>query len=502
MNTVEQHPENPDSPPSGPAVEPASMVSSAGGRPRRVFARPMIVAFACGFLTSYFYLAAPPHASLRETRLDEPAAAGPDDPSDSADAPERQLPISAELPADTPALLAEADAVTGDLVRRYPNDPNAQEMKARLQLYQGDTAGAVESWQRCLELDANYRPAYEGLGSVAAQQAHYEDATTHYQRAVQIAPDSAPARIGLAKSLIEQGKLEEGIAVLEQNVAASPQGVEQSVLLGMAYSRKQNHAKAKEHYQAAVARDPRHANARLGLADASAGLGLADEAQQHREEFQRLQSLEREVRQEDRKQYEDLAALGKVIAALYTDAGRICLAHGSPADAEQLWKRAAALDPRDTNCRQALAWYYLQRQRPRDTIAMLGELARLEPDNPSYPLEAARLHLSINQIDAAEKTLVELCARWPRDASVHAALAEVYVYRRQPEKALSHARTAVELDPSADSHLKLAGALELNGELENALRELRRAIDLDPANVHYRQVYELLQQKAAGRQGP
>ena len=327
--------------------------------------------------------------------------------------PEQRLELPVELPGDAESLLAEADVVAGDLVVRYPSDPDAYEMRARIQRYRGHTSEAVKCWQRCLELNADYAHAHEGLGAVAAQQEDHEQAETHFRQALRLTPTSAAARIGLAQALIDQGKLPEAIVLLEQSLPASPEGVEPHVLLGMAYSQQQNHAKAKEHYQAAIARDPQHANARWGLANACLRLGLSDEARQHREEFQKLRAGEREVRQMHRNQYNDLTSLKEDLAALYTDAARVYISHGAGSDAEQLWKRAAAVHPQNTSCRQALAWYYLQKQQPRDTITMLRELAGLEPDNPSYLLEVVRLYLGMNQTDAAEKTLLEVCPVGP-----------------------------------------------------------------------------------------
>lgn len=406
--------------------------------------------------------------------------------------------LPADFPDGTATLLAEADGVMHRLAERYPTDPDAQEMKARLHFYRGQIGDAVQSWQECLRLNANYVHALEGLGSAAARQGEHSEAVSFYRQALKLLPDSPRIQTELARALIDQGALDEAVVILQRVASADQGGVEPWVLLGMAYAQRQEQARAKQSYEEAVARNPRHTNAYWGLAMACARLGLSEDARRHQQEFERLRAEERDERQRQRSGFDDLGTMAQDIAGMYVQAAKVCLTHQDEAAAEGLLQRAAVLHPRDVNCRQALAWLYLQRQRPQATIDMLEELAKLEPDNMSYALEMARLYESQRQIESAEKTLQRLCAGNPKNGAVHAALAGLYLRTNiKAREVLVLCRTAVELQPTASHYAMLATAFEHYDDLPSAVTSLRQAVEREPDNAAYRQMLERLQRKVA-----
>jgi hypothetical protein len=69
----------------------------------------------------------------------------------------------------------------------------------------------------------------------------------------------------------------------------------------------------------------------------------------------------------------------------------VCFVRGKEGQAEALWLRAAALDPQHVDCRQSLAFLCRRADRLGEAIGWLGELAHLEPGNPSYHVEIGNL---------------------------------------------------------------------------------------------------------------
>jgi tetratricopeptide (TPR) repeat protein len=212
--------------------------------------------------------------------------------------------------------------------------------------------------------------------------------------------------------------------------------------------------------------------------------------------FRELRAGEREIGSRQRSEFDDLDAMCGDIARTYVDVGRVCHAHGSLPEAELFWRRAAVLDPRNVDCRQALAWIYLQGGRPTETIGMLEELAQIEPENLSYPLEIARLYAATGRFAAAKETLRGVCEKNPTQASGYVALANFLLQEnRDAQEALGLARTAVRLDPSAPNHVLLSVAYEKNGDVPKAIEAMAEAVKLAPDNLQYQQMYELLAEK-------
>jgi tetratricopeptide (TPR) repeat protein len=303
---------------------------------------------------------------------------------------------------DTPAeALREAEKLAEFLVAAIPEIPDALELCARIRLWLGDSDGAVNIWQECLDRWPQYAYAYHGMGRVAAEKGESTKAAQLFRKAIEREPELHEARRDLARALLDDGRAEQAIPVLKEYVARNPQRAEGYVSLGFAYQQLGDSQQAKESYQAALRRDPNHTRAVYGLATACARLGLAEAAQSNSARFREMLAAEGQVRRDERSAYDDVSALCEDLGGFYTDAARIFFSRGQVPLAEILCRRAAVVAPRQIECRQALALICRRQSRLPEAIRWLEELAGRADDPDIYEREIRQLKLELDQQRAA-----------------------------------------------------------------------------------------------------
>ena len=418
-------------------------------------------------------------------------------PSEPGGAVEDPLPgADAPLPTTQAELVSQINALTDYVVQCFPADPDALEIKARYQNWLGNSAEAVRLWERCLELKPNYGYAFYGMGTVAAKRAEYARAAELFRKALSSNPGWPQAELELGRALVNLGQPDEAVAILAKHVQRRTLRWEAYLLLGQAHAERKDYAKAKESYSKAIQSGVTTADAYYGLTMALTRLGEKDQARQYLEKFRQQQASEAASRKKDRVEYNDLRAMMIDTASICSTAGQLFLARKRPAQAEKLWRRAAAFDPAQLECRQGLAWLCRNSGRVPEAIRFLQQLSEIDHSSVVCLVEIGRLEAELKQFDAAEAALRAACQRAPTEAAAHAALAQLYLAtNRNLSDARRLAEKAVELEPAPIHYVVLAAACEKQDDLEAATAAMKRATELDRGNPGYRKAYEWLQAK-------
>lgn len=401
---------------------------------------------------------------------------------------------ASESPARESAreLLEGAVRFTDALVAAFPIDPDCLEVKARLMDWLGKTEEAAKCWEKCLELEPDYAYAYRGLGTSAAAKGEHAKAAELFRKALELDPASYAACIGLAQALVDSHREKEAAPILEAWMRRDPRSYGYFVL-GQAYLQIQQLEKARDNFEAAVRKYPDYAEAHYRLSTLYQRLGQPEEAKEHLKKSRELKAQRRVEEKEQKKRYDDLGTVSTRVAETYAAAGRIYFANGKRREAEELWRRAAALAPADVESRQGLAWLCRQEGRTRETIAVLQQLAGLQPSVSSYWLEIGRLNVELVRFDAAEQAMRKALAVTPKNAECLAALAGLYLGQdRQIAEAVVLARGAVDAQPTAEYCSLLSAACQRNSDLVGAVAAIERAMKLEPANPQYRALRERL----------
>ncbi len=410
--------------------------------------------------------------------------------------PAELLGLSAEPPKTVEALNDEAFETCARLVDDLPNRPEAYAVAAFIFNRHGRTSEAVECWEKALQINPRFAPAYCGLGIVAADKGEYEKAVGQLRKALELDPWLGHAHSLLTDVLLRQGKAEEALTVARDYVKHFPEAGDSHYWLGQTYLDLGRYEEARGSHEAAVRFDPTYTAAYHSLATACARLGQREEARRHREKFA---ALKEQDLQEDRgrsREYHDLPTQQQLAASYHLAAGRVHVRFGDPQKAEAHWLRGAAVAPKLTACREALLTFYERQNRLVSAIGQLDELLALKPQNAAYWTRRGRLQTWLGDFDAAEAAFHQAVEITPEAADGYLGLVELYLQsRRKIPEAVALAEKAAGLAPSVLAYLLLSAAREENGDRPGAISAVEQAIKLEPGNPRIREFHERLQRK-------
>ncbi len=118
---------------------------------------------------------------------------------------------------------------------------------------------------KALEINENLAPVQNLMGIMNTASGNYEQAINHFQRALDIDPKYNPAFRGLAKAYDSQGKSEKAVHTFKQAIKLKPEYWQGYKDLGIHYLNKGNYKSAINQLQKAVALLPKSSTAYSNL---------------------------------------------------------------------------------------------------------------------------------------------------------------------------------------------------------------------------------------------
>jgi protein O-mannosyl-transferase len=388
------------------------------------------------------------------------------------------------------ALRREQIKAAESLLTEFPTNDDAVYLAGLIHEDQGDTEQAMKLWARSIELDATRADANESLGHALLLRDDYTAAEKYLRRALALDSNSPSARLRLATVLSHDGRMADALEVLEQGRAVSAEGYR---LLGEICHELKRYERARTNYEMAVRLKPEFPEAYYGLAQTLAQLG---ESEQSRAAMERSSALRRESDERARQvraDFDSLLVTRKSVARTHTDMGRVYVVLGRPQKAEELWRRAAALDAQNVLCRLQLAVLYQQMKRDGEALRFYEEAAQLDPKDALTQLNLGRVCLRLNQSERAERTFREVIRLEPKRPEGYSALAQLYLQTRSNlAEAERLAGVAAELAPEAPYFALLSQACAQHGNQSGAVSAINRAIELQPGNSQFVQMREAI----------
>lgn len=388
------------------------------------------------------------------------------------------------------ALRREQLEAAEKLLAEYPTNDDVVYLAGLVHEDQGNKEEAMKLWTRSIELDATRADANESMGQALLLRDDYAGAEKYFRRALELDSNSPSARLRLATALSQQGQLPEAVSVLEQGHGLSAEAYR---LMAQTLQQLNQYERARTNYEGAIKLKSDFAEAWYGLGQTLAQLGETEKSREYIEKSSELRKESDEGARRVRKEFDPLAATRSSVARTHTDVARVYMILGNPRKAEELWLRAAAIDPQNVLCRLQLAVLYQQTRRDREALQFYQQAAKLDPADGLAQLNMGRVYTKLNQADGAERAFKEVIRLEPKRPEGYSALAQLYLQTRSNlAEAERLAGVATELAKEAPYFALLSQACAQNGNRHGALMAINRAIELQPANPQFEQMRETI----------
>lgn len=405
-------------------------------------------------------------------------------------------PLRPEVEAAT--LKQEAVTVAGQVAEAYPNDALVYALLGSAYYNTGKTDEATKHLKKCLEMSPGQAEVYEILSRVAYDKGQPEESARLCKEALKRGPATPEVANRLGRALLDLGKTEEAVRTLQQAVRLPRPISESSYLLGQAHMQSGDFAKAKESFQQTIGLLPDHTQAFFGLYTACQRLGQTEEAGRYREQFLKLEAIDRKDLTDRRAQEDTLTGLPMVretVARTLFGAAQIYRVHKETGKAGELFLRSATLDANNPGYRSALWAFYVQGNNLSEGVRVFEQLASEQPANSLNYMFLGRLHSRLEHFEAAELSFNKVQTLTPQWAEGYRALADLYLRtNRKADQARVLAEKVIALEPSAPHFYMLAVARLRNNDRTGALDAVKKALTLKPEEKNYQQLLQELQQ--------
>ena len=314
--------------------------------------------------------------------------------------------------------------------------------------------------------DAHYRAGVSLFGA-----GRVDSAVLEFQRALALAPSHVPSLTYLGVLLGQVGRHQEAIATLKRAIGFdSSQPVLHYALAGSALALG-DFAQAAEAYRAALARDPK-------FADAANGLGVALKQQGNIaaaiESFRQAIRLKPALPEAHSNLGSALLDAGDVPAAIESLMASLAL---RPGDASTLHELAAAST--------GLARHFLENGDAAAAAATLERALKLRGLSGQLDVQLA-LGEAYEQLGRAPEAIVAFesaVAATPTSAAAHYALGSALHRQGRLPSALASYAKVLGLDPShSAAHIQRGFVLEVQGQPVEAVACFRAALALGDGN--------------------
>jgi len=376
-----------------------------------------------------------------------------------------QLEHAAALIADNRT--ADAEKELSSILKAAPNQPAALNLLGTIRAKQGRLREAEHFFLRAVRGDNKYVGPHMNLAYLYMLMGQPQNTISELKEVLLLDPKNAGALDRLARLLLAQGEIDEGIKAIEQAETSQTLSAPLLVLLGDAYLKKGDAARAQERYQLILEQQSDNTDAVLGLAQVSQFKGDVDAALLYLARARKMAA-----NSPDTLYRFALVAMG---AGLYEEANTTLQA-------------AIKLKSDDAAYFLALGNTWLKKPDLVDAEHAFRRALQLQPDNPKAQMYLGYTLLEQKKFPEAREWLEKSLVKEKSVPETFYYLGHLAEQQSEDERAMELFKKAIELAPSyAFAHAALGASYLRLRNYPLAQQELELSIKLDPgyAKAHY-----------------
>lgn len=381
----------------------------------------------------------------------------------------------------------EAEQQLSAILKATPNNALALNLLGTIRAKQKRLDEAEANFLRALSIDKEFLGAHMNLAYLYLLKGAPDKTISELREVLRLDPNNPDVSYKLARLLLSQGRVEESITLVEQMKQSQSLPAPFLVVLGDAYLKNGDAAKAEESYLLAVAQQSTSADALLGLALLSQAKGDSQNAALYlnrtrdliTDSPERLYSFAR-VALNSGLINEALAAL-KRATELKTDEpryyflfGLVWLRKPDLQEAEQTFRQFLKLQPENPQGQLYLGYVLLKQKKSAEARQWLEKSLQKETGAPETFYYLGLIAQEQSEDERAVEFFEKAIRLAPSFASAHIALGATYLKLKDFPRAQAALEAGVKLKPDdSKAHYNLALLYARLKDQKRAQEEMR-----------------------------
>jgi tetratricopeptide (TPR) repeat protein len=360
--------------------------------------------------------------------------------------------------------------------------------------------GAIQGYNRAIQLDQNNAAAYISRGFAYMVKGDNDRALQDFNQGIQLDPKNAAAYRNRGVAYGNKGDNDRAFQNFDQAIQLDPKDSVAYITRGTAYASKGDNDRAIQDFNLVLQQDPTNAAFYFARGNAYKNKGDYDRAIQDYDHGIRLNSnfpiaytgrgdayrskgdYDRAI--QDYDQAIRLAPDDSKNASAYTGRGFAYMIKGDNDRALQDFEQAIRLDPKNAIAYLDRGLAYQSMGNQDHVIQDYDQAIQLDPKNANAYIVRGNFFATTSDPDRAIQDYGQAIGLDPKNANAYAARGGVYADTGDPDRAIQDLDQAIQLDPrNIAVYIALGAVYARKGDNDRAIKNYDEAIKLDPKNV-------------------
>jgi tetratricopeptide (TPR) repeat protein len=346
-------------------------------------------------------------------------------------------------------------------------DPNVRKQKflesGNRYRDKGKFREAAIQYSNAIQVDARFAEAHFQLGETYLKLKDYPRAFAELSRTVDLAPANYPAHVELANLLIANRQAKEAKPHLDILREKQPDSPDTHLAWANYYASQDNLGAALQEMQKGIAADPSRAESYLSLALLQLRAKLPDQAE---------------------LSFKKAAEIGPKVMNAQLALGGFYQSRNRMAEAEQQFKHAIGVDPKDPSPRAAYVRLLMAEGKKQEVEGFLRQAKTDLPDNSEGYRMLGDFYYSTNELDKAIAEYSSLYSEHPKDPQVKKNYIQLLILKNRLDEATKLNNEMLKSNPRDADVLDYRGQIELQkGDAAGAVDSLQQAVKSDSNNA-------------------